>query len=259
MWTRSSTHLRPTPSRPSRRNRLAGALALALLASACSDPKPAQAQQVVFDPKNHIENALQAARQLESLANEARMLANQARQLASSPYSHLAETTSTLREIGELARSVKGVASDVQGIQRDFEQLYPTAVQGLDPRQALAQADARNDKARETAQDLARAAAELERLAQGRTGRLQGAVAASQSATGQTAAIQSSTQVIAVLAEDLGSMRAILMAQSRLLAEESARRAADRAAGAEARRQFWAREGTTPANPDFDPYSRAKN
>jgi P-type conjugative transfer protein TrbJ len=235
-------------------------LALIVLATtACSDPKPVKAQQIVFDPKNHIENALQAARQLESLANEARLLAGQARQLATSPYSHVAETTRTLREIDELARSVKGVASDVQGLQRDFEQLYPTSVQSLDPREALSRRYARNDKARETAHDLARTAAELERLARGRTSRLEGAVLASQSATGQTAAMQSSTQVLAVLSEDLGSMRTILVAQSRLLAEEAARRSAERAAGAEARRRFWGRDDTIPSPPpDFDPFPNAK-
>lgn len=256
MWTRSSMR---SPTSRSPRNRPVAALALVLLTTACSDPKPAEAQVAVFDVKNHVENALQAARQLESLANEARSLANQARQLASSPYSHLRETTETLREIGDLARSVKGVAADVQGLQRDFEELYPTAVSGLDPDEALRRSNARNDKARATAQDLARTAAELERLAQGRTARLQGAIRASETATGQTAAIQSSTQVLAVLSEDLGSMRTILMAQSRLLAEEAARRSAERAAGAEARRQFWGNAGTTPANPDFDPYSRAKD
>lgn len=214
---------------------------------------------VVFDPKNHLENALQAARQLESLANEARSLANQARELAASPYSHLGETSQTLRDIAELARSVKGVAADVAGLQADFERIYPTAVDGLDPRKALEQARARNTQARETAQDLARTAAELERLSRGRTGRLAGAIDASQRAEGQTAAIQSSTQVLAVLAEDLGSMRTLLMAQSRLLAAESARRAAERAAGAEARRQFWGRQTTAPANPDFDPLPHARN
>jgi P-type conjugative transfer protein TrbJ len=253
MWMRSSMR---SPIRASRRNRLVATLAPFVLAlTACSDPKPAQAQQVVFDPKNHIENALQAARQLESLANEARSLANQARELAASPYSHLGQTSETLRDIGELARSVRGVAADLQGLERDFAQIYPTAVDGLDPARALEQARARNNQARETAQDLARTAAELERLSRGRTGRLSGALSASQTAQGQTAAIQSSTQVLAVLAEDLGSMRTLLMAQSRLLAAESARRAAERAAGAEARRQFWGRQGTSPANPDFDPYS----
>lgn len=237
-------------------SRAALALVALLGVTACSEPRQAQAQQVVFDPKNHVENALQAARQLESLANEARVLANQARELAASPYSHINETTGTLKEIGELARSVKGVATDVDGIQRDFEAIYPAAVKGLDPRQAQQQAEARNSKARDTAQDLARTAAELERLAQARPGRLQGALNASQTAGGTTAAIQSSTQVLAVLAEDLGSMRTVLLAQSRLLAASEARRTAERAAGADARRQFWGRNESAPIKaPDFDPYT----
>lgn len=255
MWTPSSTRRGP---RRSPRNNLIAAFAPLVLLAACSDPKPAQAQQVVFDPKNHIENALQAARQLESLANEARALANQARELAASPYSHLAESSQTLREIGELARSVRGIAGDVEGLQRDFERLYPATADGLDPRRALEQARGRNAQARETAQDLARTAAELERLSRGRTGRLEGALNASRAAEGQTAAIQTSTQVLAVLAEDLGSMRTVLMAQSRLLAAESARRAAERSAGLEARRQFWGREVHDVPNPDFDPLPHSR-
>lgn len=256
MWTRSSTRSRPR--RSPRNSGLAALAPLVLILSACSDPRPAQAQQVVFDPKNHLENALQAARQLESLTNEARMLANQARQLAASPYSHLAETSSTLRDIGELARTVKGVASDLETLQTDFEENYPAAVDGLDPRRAFEQARARNIRARDTAQDLARTAAELERLSRGRGGRLEGAIDASRRADGQTAAIQSSTQVLAVLAEDLGSMRTLLMAQSRMLAADGAQRAADRAAGRDARRQFWGRESRTIPNPDFNPFPHAR-
>ena len=253
MWTISSTS---RPSRRSQRSRALAFVAPAILSlAACSEPKPAQAQMVVFDPKNHLENALQASRQLESLANEARLLANQARQLAASPYSHLGATTDALRDIGELARSVRGMASDVQALESDFEKIYPAAVDGLDPRHALEQARARSTRARDTARDLARTAAELERLSRSRASRLEGAVTASQSASGQTAAIQSSTQVLTVLAEDLGSMRTLIMAQSRLLAAESAQRTADRAASAEARRQFWGRERTSVPNPNFDPYA----
>lgn len=255
MWTPSST--------PSARRSRPSSLALVLLATAtltnaCSDAKPAAAQQVVFDPKNHVENALQAARQLESLANEARSLANQARTLAASPYSHLGETSQTLKDISELARTVRGVAADVGDLQTQFADLYPTAVDGLDPRKALQQHQARTANARETSQDLARTAAELERLSQGRERRVSGALNASQSAQGQTAAIQSSNQLLVVLAEDLGSLRTILLAQSRLMAEDSARRAAERAAATDARKQFWGREAAAPANPEFDPFPNAK-
>ncbi|MET3528159.1 P-type conjugative transfer protein TrbJ [Phenylobacterium koreense] len=170
-------------------------LAMAGAVLACG-PRAAHAQQLVFDPKNHLENALQAARQLESLANEAHMLTNQARELASSPYSHLTATSQTLSSIGELAGAAKGLASDVAGLQADFEEIYPAIVQGLDPQTALKLRQERNATARNTARDLASAAAELEQMAKARPGRLQGALAASQSAIGQTAAIQSSAQVL---------------------------------------------------------------
>ena len=71
--------------------------------SAISTAAPATAQQVVFDPRNHLENALQAARQLESLANEARSL-------AASPYSHLSGSSQSLRDMAELARTGIGLA-----------------------------------------------------------------------------------------------------------------------------------------------------
>jgi type IV secretion system protein TrbJ len=256
MSTPSST---PIPMPRSRRNRLSAAIVVALALCAGSEPEPAHAQQIVFDPRNHLENALQAARQAQSLSNEARMLLNQARALAASPYSHLGETAQALQDIAALAREVRGVAADAEDVQRQFEDLYPTALDGLSPERALQQANARNANARDTAQDLARTAAELERLAMARGGRLQGALSASERAEGQTAAIQSSTQVLAVLAEDLGSIRTILMAQSRLMAEATARDAAERAAAAEARRRFWGRQSTTPAAPSFNPLPNARN
>ncbi|WP_332772739.1 P-type conjugative transfer protein TrbJ [Phenylobacterium sp.] len=244
-----------TPSKP--RSRPSRALVLALVLAASAAP-PAGAQMVVFDPTNHIENALQAARQLQSITNEVQMLINQARELAASPYSHLVQASQTLKDIADLASSVKGVAASVADLENQFEDLYPTAVAGLDPRTALQQALGRTDTARETAQDLARTAAQLERLSQGRDRRMAGALAASQSASGQTAALQSSTQMLAVLAEDLGSMRTILLAQSRLMAQDSARQAAERAAAAETRRQYWGHAASPPPAPSFNPFPDAR-
>ncbi|WP_292033961.1 MULTISPECIES: conjugal transfer protein TrbJ [unclassified Brevundimonas] len=223
----------------------------AVVLAAASWVAPAGAQHVVFDPRNHMENALQAARQLESLANEARSL-------AASPYSHLAQNSRTLQEMGALARSVEGLAASAAALERQFETLYAVnpgdGVDGL-----LRQTEGRSENARRTALDLARHAAELERLGQGREGRVSGALSASQSASGQTAAVQSSNQLLAVLAEDLAALRAVMLAQSRLLAEQGARQAADQAAGDAARRRAWAREPAAPAPPRFDPLPRARD
>jgi len=64
---------------------------------------------------------------------------------------------------------------------------------------------------------------------------------------------------LAVLAEDLAALRTIMLAQSRLLAEATARNAADRASGDAARRQRWGRQAGTPTAPRFDPLSHAQD
>lgn len=151
MWMLSST---PSAARLRRPNGLILAVA-GLLATAA----PAAAQQIVFDPRNHLENALQAARQLESLANEARSL-------AASPYSHMTASSQSLRDMAELARSVRGLATSVSGLERQFETFYPTDLTGADALRILEQSGARTANARRTAEDLARTAAELERLSQ---------------------------------------------------------------------------------------------
>lgn len=255
MSSTASTRPSRTTSPPNRRRWLCGLIGVSLAVVAATPPA-AHAQWAVYDAKADVEAMLSAARQIESLANEARTLANQARSLAASPYSHLAQSSETLRDIGELARTVRGTASTLEGVQRQFSDLYPDDLSLSDLTTLGAD---RSTTARRTAEDLARTAAELERLAQSRDGRLRGAMAASEAAEGETAAIQSSTQMLAVLAEDLASMRTVLLAQSRLMAEGAARQAADRDAAIEARRRFWERGSSTPAAPSFNPLPHARD
>lgn len=252
MWTPFST---PSPRR-SRRNRIFRSacfgLALPLAGGLALAPPPAAAQWVVVDPTNHVVNLLQAARQLESLANEARSL-------AASPYSHLADNSRGLQEMAALARTARGLAASVSGLEQQFRDFYPDDLTGADLERLLAQGEARTDNARRTAEDVARMAAELERLSQGRDRRLSGALSASEGAQGQTAAVQSTNQMLAVLAEDLAAMRTMLLAQSRLMAEATARAAADRASGDEARRRRWSGSAGAVAAPAFDPLRHARD
>jgi P-type conjugative transfer protein TrbJ len=243
----STPSLTPSPI-PSPRNKTAAGL---ILAASIFCAAPAAAQQVVFDPTNHIENALQAARQLESLANEARSL-------AASPYSHLAGSHQSLQDMADLARTARGLATSVDGLERQFQTLFPDDLTGADALRLLEQGQARTANARRTAEDLARTAAELERLGTGRGVRMSGALQASETSSGQTAAIQSTNQLLAVLAEDLAALRTLMLAQSRLLAETAARETADRASGDASRRQRWSRDATTPTPPAFNPLSRAQ-
>lgn len=243
--------LTPSPYR-SQPNRTVPILAVGMAAAALLAASPVPAQQVVFDPRNHLENALQAARQLESLANDARSL-------AANPYSHLLGSNQSLQDMAELARAARGLATSVDGLERQFQTLFPEDVSGADALKLLEQGRARTTNARRTAEDLARTAAELGRLGTARESRLSGALEASETSIGQTAAIQSTNQLLAVLAEDLAALRTIMLAQSRLLAEQTARDAADRTSGDAARRQRWAGTAVRPAAPQFDPLPHAQD
>lgn len=241
----------PSPGR-SRPNNVFRAFIAGLVGAGLLGATPVSAQWVVVDPTNHATNLLQAARQLESLANEARAL-------AASPYSHLAQNSQALRDMAELARSARGLSGTVGGLEQQFRNLYPDDLSDADLDRLLAQGGARTETARRTAEDVARTAAELERLGRSREGRLSGALSASESATGQTAAVQSTNQMLAVLAEDLAALRTIMLAQSRLLAEATAREAAERAARTETARRRWARPGVAPGAPNFDPLPHARD
>lgn len=239
---------------------LAGVLIGGAWSGVLAPPQPATAQQVVFDPKNHLENALQAARQLEGLANDATQLANEARMLAQSPWKKAQEISDTVRAIDELAREAKGIASDVGQLERQFQDLYAGDLSGKTFSELARSGEQRVRVARKTAEDVARVAAEVQALSRGRAARVSGALSASETAIGQTAAIQSSTQLLGVLAEDLGALRTVMIAQSRLLAEATAREAVDRESAAEARKRLWGRPAASKvAPPRFDPLSRARN
>lgn len=212
----------------------------------------AHAQAIVYDPRNHLENALQAARQLQSLANEARSL-------ASSPYSHRSASSEALRDMGELARTARGLGTSAQSLRSQFDSLYADDVTGNEAQGLLEASQARNRISLRTSQDLAFAAAELERQGQERIQRLTGALIASEVAVGQTAATQSTNQLLAVAAEELAALRTLSLAQSRLMAEASARQASDRTAGEETRRRRWAAEATRPPAPRFVPLPLARD
>jgi P-type conjugative transfer protein TrbJ len=87
---------------------------------------------IVYDPTNHAENILTAARSLEQinnqvqqLANEAQMLINQARNLANLPTSIAGELQGSLSAVDQLIRDAQGIAYDLSEIDSAYRELFP--------------------------------------------------------------------------------------------------------------------------------------
>jgi P-type conjugative transfer protein TrbJ len=243
------------------KSRLVGAVsALALLTVATAFVMPQQASAiVVYDPTNHIQNVLTAARALEQIRIQTDQLTAQIRSLAQSPYDHAAQIGEAMRALDELNTQARGLASTVRGLDRQFEDLYPGNMNARTAMQRLEAASRRIEMSRQTAQDLARTAASVEASRTARTSRMAGAIAASRAAEGETGAIQSSVQALGVLSEQLENLQTLMAAQSRLAAQEAAERAAQREEAIAARRRNWSRTASPPPPPRFDPLPNARN
>ena len=237
-----------------------GAATMALMVGITVGLSPTSSQAaIVYDPTNHIQNILTAARALEQIRIQTEQLTAQIRSLAQSPYDHAAQIGEAMQALNELNSQARGLASTVRGLDRQFEDLYPSNLNARTAMQRLEAASRRIEMSRQTAQDLAVTAASIDASRTGRTSRMAGAIAASRAAEGETGAIQSSVQALGVLSEQLEGLQTLMAAQSRLAAQEAAGRAAERQQAVDAHRRNWARPAAKPAPPKFNPFPNARN
>lgn len=213
------------------RRQLAATLMLGLAVAS-----PARAQWTVFDPANYIENILQAARALEtinnqitSLQNEAQMLVGQAKNLASLPYSSLSALQAQVAKTQALIGQARGLAYDVGQIQEAFKGRYGSAPLNASDADLALRANQRWATSVAGFEDALKVqAGVIGGLETGR-GEMQALVSASQGASGALQAAQAGNQLLALQAQQLSDLTALVAAQGRAEALEAADRAAARA------------------------------
>src|SRR5258707_2714023 len=98
---------------------------------------PAQAQFVVIDPANLIQNTLSAIRsltqienQIQSLANEAVMLENEAKNLTNLNFNSLGRLQGILGTIQRLLNQAQGLSLQLAQANAQFTRLYPNSYAG---------------------------------------------------------------------------------------------------------------------------------
>ena len=197
---------------------------------------PALAQFTVFDPTNYASNVLQAARalqqinnQITALQNQAQMLIGQAKNLASLPYSALSTLQAQFDRTRALLGQAQKLAYDVSSIQQAFTHNYGAASLSATNADLVARADARWETSVASFQDALKVqAGVVEGLGDGAE-QLGALVSASQGASGALQAAQAGNQLLALQAQQLAQVSALLAAQGRAEALEAADRAAARA------------------------------
>ncbi len=249
-----------------KRNRLSHMAALLLAAPMAMAPiltTPAQAQfgRIVYDPTNYAQNVMQAARALEqinnqisSLQNEAQMLINQARNLTSLPHSSLQELQQSVARTQALLGEAQRIAYDVREIDRAFETDYGTASTTASDQALIDGAKQRWQTTVAGLQDAMRVQAGVVGNIETNRTQMSELVGASQSATGALQATQAGNQLLALQAQQIADLTAVIAAQGRAQNLEAAQRAAAQEQAREQRRRFLEPgEGYRPGNAQMFP------
>ncbi len=229
--------------------RLIAALLVAPVAITPLLATPAYAQfgfgGIVFDPSNYAQNVLTAARSLQqitnqitSLQNQAQSLINQARNLASLPYSALQQLQQSVQRTQSLLSQAQNIAYDVQSIDRAFQLKYGSTAMSASDTQLIADARARWQNTVGGLQDAMRVQAGVVGNIDTNRTQMSALIGQSQGATGALQAAQAGNQLLALQAQQLADLTALIAANGRAQALQSAEQAAAAAQGQEQRRRF---------------------
>ena len=238
----------------------ASILSLPIVASPVLAP-PAAAQWIVYDPTNYVQNVLTAARTLEqinnqiaSLQNEATMLINQARNLASLPYSSLQQLQQSVQRTQQLLSQAQRIAFDVQQIDQAFQSQYGNVSLSATQQQLVADARSRWQNTVGGLQDAMRVQAGVVGNIDTNRTQMSALVGQSQGATGALQATQAGNQLLALQAQQLSDLIALISANGRAGALSEAERAAAAEQGREQRRRFLTPgSGYQPGNAQMFP------
>ena len=189
------------------------------------------AGDIVYDPANHAENILTAARSLEQinnqvqqLANEAQMLFNQAQDLAKLPLSVAADLQASLSRVDGLIASARGLAYQIAAIDDAYRRLFPEAYeQAVSTSQVIQDAQEAWKLARQGFKHSLEVQASVVGQLRADAVTLDRLLAVSETAVGNLQATQAGNQLTALAAKQSMQLQSLLAASARAEALEQAR------------------------------------
>jgi P-type conjugative transfer protein TrbJ len=208
-------------------------------------PAHAQFGGIVYDPTNYAQNLLSATRalqqinnQITSLQNEATGLINQARNLTSLPFSSLQQLQQSVQRTQQLLGEAQRIAYNVQNIDQAFRTTYGNASMSASDQQLVAGARERWQNTVGGLQDAMRVQAGVVGNIDTNRTQMSALVGQSQGATGALQATQAGNQLLALQAQQLADLTAVVAANGRAQNLSEAERAAAAEQGREQRRRF---------------------
>lgn len=218
-------------------------VALAIGAGTAAYAPPANAQWVVYDPANFMQNLQQAlqsveqvsnqikdyAAQMQQIQNQVAQLANEGRNLASLPTSVLQQYQQIYGQYAQQVQQLQGLMSNLSKTRDQFQQQYPDIAKGNQSFQQLTALTSQwQTSGRQNIEDaLAGGASVLGTLPTSQQG-FQTLGQASQSATGALQAMQAGNQINMMVGQELMKLNAqTAMFEQAVLQEQARQQGAD--------------------------------
>jgi len=221
---------------------IAASLAIGVLTTS---PAPVLAQVTVYDPWSIAQSIRQVSQQLQQIQQLQAQLNNQAAMLKNVGSNVTAPVLAIDNQATALLKQAQGIGYNSQNVAQQYNQAYPTTMQGMSFAQVAAALAGWQTSSRQTLQQAMATQNQIVQAQGATTSAVNGAVAASQGAAGQTGAIQATNQLLATLSTQLTQLQTILITQGRAAQVAQAQaQATQAAADAEHARAF---HGPTPA------------
>jgi P-type conjugative transfer protein TrbJ len=166
------------------------------------------------------------------------MLINQARNLTSLPFSALQQLQQSVQKTQQLLSQAQNIAYDVQKIDQMFQQKYGNVSMSASDQQLVSDARSRWQNTVGGLQDAMRVQAGVVGNIDTHRAQMSALVGQSQGATGALQAAQAGNQLLALQAQQLADLTAVVAANGRAQMLTEAERAAAVEQGREQRRRF---------------------
>ncbi len=222
------------------------AFAMVLALPLALPPAPARAQMAVVDVKAILQAEQQVSNQLTAIQRLESQLSNQALMLQKMQTDITGPLAQIAGQATQILQQAQGVGYGAQNIAGQYATAYPSSMPGA----SLAQTQASLASWRNYNSLAIQQALQMQnQIAQAQpttTSQVQTVVGASQSAAGQTSAIQATNQLLATITTQLTQLQNLLITQARAEQLLAAQTQASQAAANADRQRFWS--VTAPAS-----------
>lgn len=202
-------------------------------------PPLAQAQITVIDPGAIAQAIKQVSQQLAQIQLLQAQLSNQAAMLQRLGTDVTGPLAAITAQATQLLRQAQGIGYNSQNLVQQYEQIYPATMQGLSFAQTGQALTTWQANSRQTLQEAMATQNQVVQAQPATAAAVNGAVAASQSAAGETAAVQATNQLLAALSTQLTELQTILITSGRAAQTAQAQAQAAQAAGAAESQRYW--------------------